>query len=572
MSNTTINIILLILSIVIGLIPLFVSLIKYRKKGFKDFIKDHYKVVLVSLLLIIGCIVRVCMLDTIPGGLNQDEASAGYDAYSIMTYGIDRNGMHYPVHLIAWGSGQNAAYSYLAIPFLKVFGNTTIGLRLPMALCGCVSLFVFYYVLRSFTSENNALIGLAFLSINPWHIMKSRWALESNLFPEMVFLAVLLLVAAIKNKNYIFFYISAVVFALSSYSYGTSYFFLFFFIIFFLIYLLIKKTFKWWHIVIYLAVVGILCMPIILFLYINIFDKETMHLLWFDIPKLKVDRFHAVTSVFSVNFFKDGINNLISGFNILFSQNDGLPWNYTTYYGTIYFLTLPFSVLGLLHGLFQNRKERFLSDLSEESKVMNAYVFLVRIWFVVSVMMMFIVSPNINRINIVWFPLILSGIIGLIDFIHLIPNQVGKNIARVALPLYYLASFVGFSIYYSTTWNNNYLAPSFYESFPEALAYAETLDAKTTYISNRANYTLVLYYTKYDTNKYLDTVKIINPGAAFESISSFEGYSFTLPSKLTKGNAYIVFNADETYSEKQIGDYPVTKFKYYSVIDTTNHE
>ena len=73
---------------------------------------------LLILLFAVGALVRLWYAGGIPPGLNQDEASVGYDAYAILHYGIDRNGASLPVHLIAWGSGQNALYAYFSMPFI----------------------------------------------------------------------------------------------------------------------------------------------------------------------------------------------------------------------------------------------------------------------------------------------------------------------------------------------------------------------------------------------------------------------------------------------------------------------
>ncbi len=570
MSDIVINWILFTFSILLGLLPILIERIRYRKENVKDFFRNHIPTFFASLFLTVGCLTRLCLLDKLPGGLNQDEASAGYDAYSIMTYGFDRNGMKYPVHLIAWGSGQNAAYSYFAIPFLKLFSNTEIALRLPMALSGCLSLFVFYYVLKTFQDDFASTSSIFLLVINPWHIMKSRWALESNLFPEMVFLATLLLLATIRKKNYLFFYLSAILFAFSSYSYGTSYFFLFFYILFFLFYFLFKKIFPWYHLFFYLMTVAILCIPIMLFLYINLFDKETIHLLWFDIPKLKTDRFHAVTSIFSKDFFRNGLENWKNNFLLLVTQNDFLPWNSIPYFGTLYLFTIPFSVLGLFHGIIRDRKSLLTNDLSPEDRTASAYLFLIRNWFLVSVMMMFILNGNINRINVVWFPLLLSATLGILDFISFFHElKTRQTIIKSTFALSYLASFLSFSVYYATTWNKEHIKPNFYASFKEALLYSESIEHETTYISSHANYTLVLYYTKYNTKDYIDTVEITNPGSAFENVRSFSGYVFSLPRKLERGNTYIVYNQDSPYSDEILSSYQVTRFQYYSVIDTT---
>ena len=56
----------------------------------------------------------------------------GYEAYSILNYGIDRNGNVLPVFLVSWGSGQNALYTYILIPFIKLLGLSSFSVRLPM--------------------------------------------------------------------------------------------------------------------------------------------------------------------------------------------------------------------------------------------------------------------------------------------------------------------------------------------------------------------------------------------------------------------------------------------------------
>jgi dolichyl-phosphate-mannose--protein O-mannosyl transferase len=122
-----------------------------------------------------------------PLGLNVDEASIGYKAHSLGNYGFDRNGNSYPVNLVAWGSGQNAAYAYPAMPFVaKELTPTTV--RLPIPLVSCASILLLYYVASSMFGRMTALFAAFLLAISPWHIMLSRWALEDNSLPA-VFIA-----------------------------------------------------------------------------------------------------------------------------------------------------------------------------------------------------------------------------------------------------------------------------------------------------------------------------------------------------------------------------------------------
>ena len=43
------------------------------------------------IILIIGILIRIIGITEMPNALNCDEASAGYEAFSIINYGIDRN-------------------------------------------------------------------------------------------------------------------------------------------------------------------------------------------------------------------------------------------------------------------------------------------------------------------------------------------------------------------------------------------------------------------------------------------------------------------------------------------------
>ncbi|MBR5280514.1 MAG: hypothetical protein IKU26_06080, partial [Clostridia bacterium] len=67
------------------------------------------------LILLLGIFLRVYQFGTLPIGLNQDEAFAGYEAFSLAHYGVDSAGYHNPVYFVSWGSGMNVLESYLAI-------------------------------------------------------------------------------------------------------------------------------------------------------------------------------------------------------------------------------------------------------------------------------------------------------------------------------------------------------------------------------------------------------------------------------------------------------------------------
>ncbi|KXK11693.1 MAG: hypothetical protein UZ14_CFX002002661 [Chloroflexi bacterium OLB14] len=154
-------------------------------KSLRQIIQNYW---LFIFILIIGIFARTWEFGNIPAGLNPDEASSGIEAYYIYKYGIDRNGISYPVHLISWGSGQNVFYTYLLIPFVAFAGLSANVIRFPIMLSGILSLPLIYYVGKKLFDEKLALLVMFFLAISPWHIVNTRWAVESNILPFVFYL------------------------------------------------------------------------------------------------------------------------------------------------------------------------------------------------------------------------------------------------------------------------------------------------------------------------------------------------------------------------------------------------
>ena len=91
----------------------------------------------------LAIILRCIRFGSVPDGINQDEAMGAMDAWALSKYGTDRYGTFLPVHFEAWKYGQmSALLAYCMVPFIKVFGFSTVTVRLPMLLvsCGAVAL------------------------------------------------------------------------------------------------------------------------------------------------------------------------------------------------------------------------------------------------------------------------------------------------------------------------------------------------------------------------------------------------------------------------------------------------
>src|SRR5579872_6374629 len=140
------------------------------------------KYILVAIILLAG-LLRFYKLGQNPPSLYWDEASLGYNAYSILKTGSDEHGRHLPItDFAAFGDYKPPLYIYADVPAIAVFGLNEFGIRFPSAFFGTLTIFVAYLIAKSLIEDENvALLTSLFLAISPWHIQLSRAAYEANL-------------------------------------------------------------------------------------------------------------------------------------------------------------------------------------------------------------------------------------------------------------------------------------------------------------------------------------------------------------------------------------------------------
>lgn len=137
----------------------------------------------ISLLIAVIFLIflRFYQLGEIPHGINVDEASYGYDAYSLLKTGKDMWGEK-SASLKSFGDFKPAGLSYTLIPFVNYFGLSTTTTRLPSALFGAATLIVTFYLIKELLgSFYLSLIGATILALSPWHFGLSRLFYEPNI-------------------------------------------------------------------------------------------------------------------------------------------------------------------------------------------------------------------------------------------------------------------------------------------------------------------------------------------------------------------------------------------------------
>lgn len=171
-------------------------------------------------IIVLAAVLRLYRLNEIPPGVNRDEASIGYTAYSLMMTGKDEYGKVWPLSFESFGDWKLPLYIYTTIPFVKIFGLSELAVRLPSALAGIASVAALYYLAKIlFVSESIALLSAFVLAVMPWHIHISRVESEAIMAVLFTILGSLMFLKALKNTSLKQLLLSSVFFAATYWTY-----------------------------------------------------------------------------------------------------------------------------------------------------------------------------------------------------------------------------------------------------------------------------------------------------------------------------------------------------------------
>jgi 4-amino-4-deoxy-L-arabinose transferase-like glycosyltransferase len=137
-----------------------------------------------SAIIIIFC--YFYKLGEVPFGFFCDEASIGYNAYSLLTTGKDEFGKNWPLFYQAFGEFKNPVMLYSTIPFVGIFGLNEFAVRFPSLIYGLLTIIAVYFLGKEIASRKLGLISGVILAITPWHYHFSRINFE-GLMPFVFF-------------------------------------------------------------------------------------------------------------------------------------------------------------------------------------------------------------------------------------------------------------------------------------------------------------------------------------------------------------------------------------------------
>lgn len=176
--------------------------------------------ILLVLICLFFLLTRLYDITEIPSSVYWDEASIGYNAYSIVQTGKDEWDESFPLHFRAFGEFKLPVYIYAVAIFVKIFGLNEFSVRVPSVLFSLGVVILTYLISKKISGSIwVGLFSSFFISISPWFFIFSRTGYEATAGLMFYLLAVYIFLYI--RKNYWYIFISTLGFVLSAYSYNS---------------------------------------------------------------------------------------------------------------------------------------------------------------------------------------------------------------------------------------------------------------------------------------------------------------------------------------------------------------
>lgn len=184
-----------------------------------------------NLLLIVtlAFLLRFYQLGENPPSINWDEASNGYNAYSILNTLRDERGNLLPLFNRSFDDYKPPLYMYLNVASVKLFGLNEYSVRFPSALFGTALILLVYFLSLKITgNKKTSQLASLFIAFFPWTMHFSRVGFESNIGLFFTTASFTSLIWSFPNgpkvnkSNLIMLIFSAILFSLTFYSYHSA--------------------------------------------------------------------------------------------------------------------------------------------------------------------------------------------------------------------------------------------------------------------------------------------------------------------------------------------------------------
>jgi 4-amino-4-deoxy-L-arabinose transferase-like glycosyltransferase len=516
---------------------------------------------LLFFIIIVAGFLRFYQLGVNPPALNWDEASWGYNAYSLGIDGRDEFGRLLPYdYLESFGDFKPPLYAYVSIIPVKLFGLTEFATRFASAFFGTLTVIVTYFLVRQLfpKQKNLAYLSSFFIAISPWHIMLSRAAFEANVATFFIIFGVFLFFKAVQEKITLL-PLSVFSFVLSVYTFNSARIVApILLVVLSLGYL--RTLLKQKKILAVSVLIGLITiLPITKFL---LSDKASLRYkevnIFSDLEPLKTANqeiindqnawwskiLHNRRLAYSREFIEHYFDNLNPKF--LFTSGDGNPKFSTRDVGQMYLWDLPFFITGLLF-IFRKRESNW---------------WFVPLWLMVGIIPAAFAreTPHALRIEGSLPTFQILSAYGFLLFARWVSAFKGRIAKHRSIIITIIVCLLFMNVFYYL--RGYYLHYPREESGEWQYGYKETVnylriveeDFETIYFTNYLGrpYIYILFYNKYDPRKFREEAVVTRDRFGFVHVERFGKYEFpdNYPTIDPSGGRSLFVNSPKMVPEK----------------------
>lgn len=527
----------------------------------KSQLEKYFPFLIPALIILLGAVLRLVCLGTMPGGMHQDESFVAWNAFAILHEGMDSAGHVLPVYMADWGDGHSALYVWLTLPFILLNGGHVKPFlsRLPQAVVGIFTLAAVYGIVKRTVGKEKdekyaeeAAVWTSFLlSVCPWHIMMSRWGLDANLAPGFLMFGLYFFVRGLDKKKERFLLLSALFYGLSLYAYAVIWPVVPFLLLLQIVYgLMFKKLhIDRWSLMATLLLF-VMALPLILFVLVNSGIIEQIELPFMTIPVMGGYRGGEIA--FGI---REMWSNLRTALSLLWNQNTGAPYDILLPWGLFYDIGRVFMVIGAA-ALFV----KVLRGMWRREYTVETFLF---IQLMGGGLICLLVTAVLHQINALYIPLVICegyGIVCVLALLKKYGRLLSKAVGAVIFAVYMLC-LVGFQRDYYTDYRelvDAYFGAGIEECVDYALEVCGQTGIKTITVEKGAQWPRLLLYTETLPSEYLASVVYDEAPAP----ASFMSDDILIKTRIDYKNindesVYIIYFNDKEKFEK---NFELTKF------------
>lgn len=475
---------------------------------------------------------RLLKISEIPPSVYWDEASIGYNAYSVLKTGKDEWGETLPLHFRAFGEFKLPVYIY-SVGAAEIFlGLSQTAVRLP-AVIYSLGILILGYLIASHISKKPwvGVLSAFLVSVSPWLFIFSRTGYEATAGLMFFLLGVYLFLRSGKGK--LFFLGGTVSWILSVYSYNSFRILvpitgLFMIALFFKE--IKKSTSEYWKI----GLISVLFVAASILPMAKLYIKDT-----------GAARFQTVAAGGLSNFARNYLSHFSPSF--LITKGDTNPRSQQPGFGELYLLDIPLIVFGLLYVLKRKNKLNWLLLFILLASPIPAAITRE--------------SPHALRAITMASTLAITSSLGAFYLGAIVPKY--RNYIFLGLIVLYL----GFFESYGETFFNSYVARSsqdwqygyekLFSEYAEEIAGADKVIISDEYAQP---YIFAAFYSKYDPASFQKSAVRNSPdkwGAS--SVAGFDKFVFKKVEEKDLKPGTLVF---ATEKDKPFLSVPISEIKF----------